>query len=218
MVIGTKNFFNIDPSMHPIYSNTELLARFHEGEEQAVQQLYKLHYRALCYYADTILQDKEGAEDIAADSFLKLLHRRTEFQTVPGIRQYLYTVTRNACIDILRRDKRRARDHGAISLLATGEEPGLEHELITAKLLELIYAEIEQLPTQCRNVFTSIFIDGKTTATIAAELGISPQTVLNQKTRALTLLRTKLYKEGYRDPGLLMLIIFILSAEMKVCL
>jgi RNA polymerase sigma-70 factor (family 1) len=202
--------------MKIVSTDTELLFHFREGEEFAVHQIYKLHYRSLCYFADRLLNHKDEAEDIVADSFIKLLDKRAEFDDLNKIRLFLYSITRNACIDILRRDKRRANDHRIISYLTNPGEEQTDHELITAKVLEMIYREIELLPLQCRKVFTSIFIEGKSTHVIAEELGISTQTVLNQKTRAVQLIRTKLYSEGYRDAGLFLYCLLLLASHAKV--
>lgn len=197
--------------MKTVYSDTELIHGLHNGKEGAVKQLYDLHYQALCYYADKLLQNKEEAEDIAVESFLKLLRKKTDFTNLKDIESFLFTATKNACIDVLRQTKRRAKDHEVIAILSDKNDTADDKEMITALVLQTIYAEIENLPQQCKLVFQSIFIEGKSTAQIAEEMGISPQTVLNQKTKAIQILRTKLYKEGLYSASVFVYCLFLLG-------
>jgi RNA polymerase sigma factor (sigma-70 family) len=202
--------------MTTVGSDTELLHNFQRGEEAAVRTLYDLHYRPLVYFAAEILMDQEEAEDIAVDSFLKLLERREGFQSLPSIRSYLYTTVKNACVDVLRRTKSREMNHKVIAELTGPDEQTDNRELIIAKVLEAVHAEIEQLPIQSKRIFTAIFIDGKSTATVAGELGLSPQTVLNVKAKVLQQLRLKLHEAGYQESGLLSLCLILMSLHERV--
>lgn len=199
--------------MKIVYSDIELINGFRKRDEGAVKQLYSLHYRPLCYFADQLLHNQEEAEDIAIDSFLKLLNKKEEFGSLKEIKQFLFTTTKNACFDELRRKKRRNFDHQMISFLTDPEEQTGNRELIAAKVLQVIYAEVENLPQQTKLVFQAIFFDGKSTGEIAQEMGVSPQTVLNQKSRALQILRTKLYKDGLYSTGIFFYCLFLLSAQ-----
>jgi RNA polymerase sigma-70 factor (ECF subfamily) len=66
--------------------------------------------------------------------------------------------------------------------------------MIMARIIQAIYEEIEQLPKQRKSIFKAIFLHGKRTVTIANELNISQQTVLNQKSAAIRKIKQKLSK------------------------
>lgn len=183
-----------------------LIEGLHKGEEKSIRTLYAMHYRPLCYFAENIIHNKSEAEDIAVESFLELLKKKTDFDNLADIKSFLFTVIRNACIDYLRKQKIRTQNNTKLSYLYASEELPVEYEMITAQLLQSVYAEIEHLPGQCKKVFKSFFIEGKTTAIIAEEMGIKPQTVLNQKVKALRLLRFMLLKEGLQYSGSLIFI------------
>jgi RNA polymerase sigma-70 factor (family 1) len=199
--------------MQVAYSEEELIQGLRRGDEVAVRQIYHLHYKALCYFADQLLHDKVEAEDVAVDSFLKLLQRKGDFENLKKVKGFLFTSTRNACFNLLERNKMKARHQHNLGELLQNYESNANYEEIFAKVLQIIYAEIEQLPPQTKVIFTSTFIDGKSTAVIATEMGISPKTVLNLKARALQKLRNKLYTEGYNERGLLLLCLTFLSAK-----
>ncbi|SMO38855.1 RNA polymerase sigma-70 factor [Solitalea koreensis] len=179
-----------------VLNNSNIINGFRNGEEVACRQLYALYYRPLCYFAQKLVHNKEEAEDIVVNTFLKLLNKKNDFDNLPDIKSFLYQAVRNTCFDFLRKSKYRDKANKEIEYLSEAYEFFGEEEMITANVLQIIYAEVENLPGQCKQIFKSIFIEGKSTSVVASEMGISTQTVLNQKTKALQKLRLILYKEG----------------------
>lgn len=196
-----------------IDNDIDLLEGFRNGNETAIRKLYALHYRPLCYFNQKLINYKQEAEDISTETFLKLLQKKLDFDSLSDIKSFLFTASRNACYDFLRREKRHNKSHQEISLLLPLEEQFGEQEMITAKVLQAIYAEMENLPNQCQQVFRSIFIEGKSTADIAAEMEISPQTVLNQKAKALRKIRLALGQENMLTTVLLLNILPLLMLD-----
>jgi RNA polymerase sigma-70 factor (family 1) len=173
-----------------IENDINLLERFRNGDEIAVRELYEIHYRPLCYFNQKIVQHMQEAEDISTEIFLKLLHKKKDFESLQEIKSFLFTASKNACLDFLRKEKQQQKSQDRISFIIDIDENLIEQEMLSAKVLQTIYAEIESLPKQCKQVFKAIFIEGKSTAVIAEEMGLSPQTVLNQKTKALRIIRS----------------------------
>jgi RNA polymerase sigma-70 factor (family 1) len=194
-------------------NDIDLLEGFRNGNETAIRKLYVLYYRPLCYFNQKLINFSQEAEDISTETFLKLLQKRNDFDSLSDIKSFLFTASKNACLDFLRKEKRHNKSHQEISLLSPLEELFGEQEMITAKVLQAIYAEIENLPNQCQQVFKSIFIEGKSTAMIAEEMGISPQTVLNQKTKALQKIRLALRQENVLYAGLFLNVLCLLSTK-----
>jgi RNA polymerase sigma-70 factor (family 1) len=195
---------------HP--GHREIIEGLRRGDEQSVRTLYAMYYRPLCYFAERMIYNKPEAEDIAVETFLKLLNKRNDFDNLADIKSFLFTAARNACIDFFRKQKRRQQSGRGLEMVTVPEESFGEAEMIIARLLQTIYAEIENLPGQCKKVFKSFFIEGKTTAVIAEEMGISPQTVLNQKIKALHSLRLTLLKEGLQFTGSVTYLLFLLRS------
>lgn len=179
-----------------IPANTVIIDGLRKADEYSIRTLYLMHYRALCYFAEKLVQDKAEAEDIAEETFLKLLNKRNDFDNLADIKSFLFTATRNACIDFLRKKKRRMQSHKELEYLGGMDEIQAGTEMLQARILQMIYAEVENLPGQCKKVFKSFFIEGKTTAVIAEEMGLRPQTVLNQKIKALQTLRLSLFEKS----------------------
>ena len=183
--------------MSSLSAEDKLIEAFRNGDETAVKQLYDQYYRSLCYFAISLTGIHDEAEDVVVESFLKLLSKKQDFDRLADIRSFLFTVVRNACLDYLRRNKTKNKFKEELMLAGEETEQWVQDEEMTAKVLQLIYTEIESLPPQCRTVFKSIFFHSKTTEEIASELGLSRQNVLNQKSKALHMLRMKLCEHGF---------------------
>ena len=81
-----------------------------------------------------------------------------------------------------------------LAYLETGVEEHVETERVKTILLQDIHKEIEKLPRQRKTILRLYFFEQKNTTEIAEMMQLSPQTVLNHKTKALDSLR----KSGLR--------------------
>ncbi|MGO4818740.1 RNA polymerase sigma factor [Flavobacterium sp. W22_SRS_FP1] len=192
-----------------------LLVDFRNGDEKAMRKLYTLYYLPLCYFNQKIINYSQEAEDISTESFLKLLQKRKDFESLAEIKSFLFTVSKNACLDFLRKEKRHNKFNQEISLLSPLEELFIDQEMISAKVLQSVYAEIENLPNKCQQVFKSIYIEGSSTSEIAKEMGISVQTVLNQKGKALRKIRLALSYENLFSIAILLKTLSLIALDSK---
>lgn len=192
-----------------------LLVDFRNGDEKATRKLYTLYYLPLCYFNQKIINYSQEAEDISTESFLKLIQKRKDFESLAEIKSFLFTVSKNACLDFLRKEKRHNKFNQEISLSSPLEELFIDQEMISAKVLQSVYAEIENLPNKCQQVFKSIYIEGSSTAEIAKEMGISVQTVLNQKGKALRKIRLALSYENLFSMAILLKTLSLIALDSK---
>jgi len=181
--------------MHTIENEATIIEQFQQGEPAAIQYIYKAHYRPLYFFALKLVCDKREAEDIAIESILKLLEKRECFDTLANINAFLYVSVRNACVDFLRTVQRRDTSHREIFYLSAVGEEDMNHEKNRARIVQEIFLQVENLPPQCREIFKQLFFKRKSSAKVARGLGISPQTVLNQKIKAIRLLRMALQRK-----------------------
>ncbi len=165
---------------------------FQKGEERGLNYFFNLHFSALCYFAFSLLKDQPAAEEITDDAFVKLWHRHADFSTPATIKAFLYVTVRNACIDRLRRHKRELAAHKEVAYLSELSEPSIQQQVIRAETLRQVYAALQQLSPQCRQVFQLFYFEDKSYTEIAEAMGLSVSTVRNHKARALALLRQEL--------------------------
>lgn len=84
----------------------ELLESYRRSGDQAMAaKIFKDHWHLVLGQALRILNDRETAQDAAADIFLKVLSR-LRLETPLNFSGWLYTVTRYHCFEIRRKEKR----------------------------------------------------------------------------------------------------------------
>lgn len=179
---------------------------FQHRSPDAFEHVFDLHYRPLCYYAQSILADQQEAEDAVAEVFVKLWEKAADFDDLNSIKGFLYISTKNRCLDELKKGKRKNASFDGYRRTAETTEEMADFDRLEAEVLERLYAEIERLPTKAREIFKLIFFDGLKTDEVADRLGISVKTVRNQKARAIQLLQTVLLKKG--SPAFLVAALF----------
>ena len=169
---------------------------FQKGNPAAFSQIFELHYRSLCYFAATLLNDEEEVEDVVSEVFVRLWEKSSDFDNPASIKGFLYICTKNRCLDRLKQQKREMASKADYSYSVDMLTDVEDYALLETEILTLIYDEVERLPTKARTIFKMIFFEGLQTDEVAQHLGISIKTVRNQKARATQLLQTALYKKG----------------------
>lgn len=163
----------------------------------AFEALFLHYYKPLCYFSERLLKDQPAAEDIVEEIFIKLWDRLEQFESLLHVKRYLYKSCRNGCLDHIKVSQRvDARERTFISSLMDSED-SFDHEFIRSEVLGQIYQAIHQLPAQCGKIMSLSYIDGCQNADISKKLGLSVQTVKNQKTRGLKILQRQLAKLFY---------------------
>lgn len=172
--------------------------------------LYDQFYLSIYYFTKKIVADPQAAEDLTADSFVKLWNKALQENEVNNVRAFLYSVARNACLDYLKTHQLHQEKHKEILYLAEEESRIAAYTSeIKAELLLEIREEIERLPAKARQIFKLAFFDGLKNSEIAALLALSEQTVQNQKSIALKRLRIAFQNKAWA--GALLLSTFLLK-------
>ena len=150
-----------------------------------MENLFRYHYRPLCIFALHYLKDIDVSEDVVQEAFGLLWEKLSAGEKVVNQKGYLYSTEKNRSLDILRK---RGSVSEAISLDGSVddiEEPTVEDAEVEARL----WTAIDSLPEKCREIFLMSKRDGLRQEEIAQELGISLQTVKNQVSKALKILK-----------------------------
>jgi RNA polymerase sigma-70 factor (family 1) len=176
-----------------------VMLSFREGNKDAFRLIYDQLVRPLTYFVENIIHSQADAEDIVANAFYKLYHARTGLRSYEHVKRWMYVIVRNEAIDYLRARTRARENQHDIAYLESGVVEHAETERIKANLLQDVYREIEKLPKQRKTILRLYFFEQKSTTEIAEQMELSPQTVLNHKTKAIDSLR----KSGLRFKWLL---------------
>lgn len=178
-----------------------IIRRLREGDEEAYRYLYARHYVVLCRFANELIDDPFLAETIVGDLIFHLWEIRDTLDIQGSLRAYLMRAVRNRCYNYLEsnRERREIRFSGMSSDPAEWGMSLPADEQPLGKLLELeledeIIRSINRLGEECKRVFRKSRFEHKKNEEIAAELGISVNTVKYHIKQALARLRHDLGK------------------------
>jgi len=169
---------------------------FRQGDEKALAFFVQLFSKSLVYFTGQILQQREEAEDIVSKCFLKLWQKHADFKTVNNIKAFLYISCRNSCLDYLKNVKFRTVVQENYLIHLKSSDDSVDYDVVESEVLRMMNAEIKALPGKMKIIFEMLYIDGKSTSEIADELNLSVQTVRNQKTKAIQLIKKSLLEKG----------------------
>ncbi len=176
-------------------TNSFFIKNINEGNKEAFKILFELYYSKLLYVAQSYISNREDAEEIVQDVFVKAWKKRKNITS--NINGYLFTVTKNSCLDYLRSKKYKlSKVTNSIQLEAFINHTALTDKntssIIEKELEEKIQVAIDLLPEKCKKVFIKSRIEGLKNKEISDELDISIKTVENHMSKALKHMRLHL--------------------------
>jgi RNA polymerase sigma factor (sigma-70 family) len=155
--------------------------------------------------------DPGDVEDILQEVFFELVEAYRLMKPVEIAGAWLFQVARNRIIDRFRKKKPEAladltfpSDEGemlSVDEFLPSEDAGPEAAYMRSVLIEELEAALDELPNEQRQVFIAHEIDGKNFKHLAAESGVSINTLLSRKRYAVLHLRARLqsvYEEFLR--------------------
>jgi len=72
------------------------------------EEIYTLYFNDVFLYACGLTADREMAEEITQETFVKALKSINSFDGAKDIRAWLFTIAKNTCIDYYRKQKKNA--------------------------------------------------------------------------------------------------------------
>ena len=146
--------------------------------------------------------DPRDAEDILQDVFYELVEANRLLMPIEHVTGWLFRVARNRIIDLFRKKKPVSFSDAAVAdeddnLLQLEDllpSPDAGPEALYARnvLLHELELALDDLPEEQRAVFVAHELDGRSFKEIAAETGVSLNTLLSRKRYAVLYLRQRL--------------------------
>jgi RNA polymerase sigma-70 factor, ECF subfamily len=185
----------------PVDDELELVARAREGDTASFSTLLRRYEGKIFRLAMNITQNREDAEDVLQESFLKAYEHLDQFL---GNSKFYTWIVRIAVNQALMKLRKRRSDR-AVSLdeqIDTGEDtvvreiaawdPDPEQRYSREELHTILSTVIDELAPIYRTVFTLRDVDGLSTEETAEALELSVPAVKSRLLRARLQLRDKL--------------------------
>src|SRR5579872_98022 len=181
---------------------TLILERTQGGQDQRITETIEREQARLRNFIRRRVADRGDAEDILQEVFFEFVEAYRLLKPIEQAGAWLFRVARNRIIDLFR--KRRpgslsdpvAVDEDGEALLLEDLLPSPEGgpEAIYARkvLLEELDNALDELPEDQRQIFIAHEIEGRSFKELAAETGLSVNTLLSRKHYAVLHLRRRL--------------------------
>jgi RNA polymerase sigma-70 factor (ECF subfamily) len=167
------------------------MRRLAGGDVAALDEVLQEHWLAIVAYATSFVRVRELGEDIAQETMLRLWQQRKVWRPTSPLRPYLYRIARNLALNENARSRVRVRSRQAVALGWARPATPLE-ELQHKELRLAIEKAVDQLPERRREVFLLGRLHGMSYDEIGQVMGTKAQTVANQMSAALAMLRESL--------------------------
>jgi RNA polymerase sigma factor (sigma-70 family) len=174
-----------------------------EQQDQRISEEINREYARLRNFIRRSVRDPVDAEDILQDVFYELVEAYRMMKPVEQVTAWLFRVARNRITDLFRRKNREAQrtgptgptdDSEALLLgdLLPSPEAGPEAAYARSVLLEELEEALDELPEEQREVFIAHEVMGYSFKELAAQTGVSVNTLLSRKHYAVLHLRQRL--------------------------
>lgn len=171
-----------------------LLQALQEGESEALDGIYSLLGGRMFALAHGIVKNREDAEDIVNESFIKLVRGIKNYRVGTNGYAFVMRIVRNSAFDLLRRRKIRAEENIDAFFHLTDERYDARR-IEQAVLLENAIASLTR--EERKMIYYRYYLDF-TVREIARETGMSKSAVQRQTVAAEEKLR-KILSEGQNE-------------------
>ena len=176
-----------------------------EGNEKAFSQLVSIYEDSVFNMAMYITKNREDALDVSQEVFLKLWRTLESFRGECSIKSYLMKLTKNAALDLKRRNSYRQTvsltmenyegESSQLDIADTSEDANPQEAYLRRERIEKVRRAISELDEEHRQVIVMREMNGMSYREISDALGINEGTVKSRINRARSALK-KILTDG----------------------
>jgi len=170
----------------------DLIVRLKNGDQTAFELLFHFYYPGLVIYASQFTADRDEAEEIVQDFFVRFWQKHQQVLLSDSLSNYFFSSVRNGSLNYLKHKKIEDDYLQEIYNLSNEHLVYDTNLYIASELQERIKNSIGLLPDKCREIFMMSRIRGMKNEEIAIELNLSKRTVETHISNALKVLRIEL--------------------------
>ncbi len=181
-------------------SDQELIGKYLEGNQASLEKLILRHQKRIFGYIIMVVKDKELAEDIFQDTFIKVIKtlRSGSYKEEGKFLQWVMRIAHNLTIDHFRKSKRiptieNSEEYDIFETIRMFDD-SVEDRMIVQQIHKDVKEIIELLPSEQKEVLKMRHYAGMSFKDIAEQTDVSINTALGRMRYALINLR-KLIKD-----------------------
>jgi RNA polymerase sigma factor (sigma-70 family) len=185
-----------------VASAVRINERMAHEQDQRISEVVTREQSRLRNFIRRRVPDPRDAEDILQDVFYELVEANRLLMPIEHVAGWLFRVARNRITDLFRKKKPESfsdaaveDENGELLLLEDllpSPEAGPEALYVRNLLLDELELAVDELPDEQREVFVAHELEGRGFKEMAAETGMSVNTLLSRKRYAVLHLRERL--------------------------
>jgi RNA polymerase sigma-70 factor (ECF subfamily) len=140
---------------------------------------------SLLRYLRDLLSRREDAEDVAQETYLKLVHAGGLEQSEVRVRAFMFRVATNLAYDRFRQRRSRGRQDDSELVALADDTPTADRVVALEQALTIVERTLLGLPARCRQVFLLRVTHEWSYEAIAERLAVSKRTVEREMQQAL---------------------------------
>jgi len=153
--------------------------------EEQFSELFKQYYEELCRFVFPVVKDKDAAEDVVQDVFVKIWTRREELEITTTYKAYLFKAVVFRGLDYLRKQKTVGKVKEELKIVHNQSQQETYFSVEEKELIAAIDAGIDHMPENMRIIFQLSRFSSLKNREIAEQLNISIKTVESNVSKAL---------------------------------
>jgi RNA polymerase sigma factor (sigma-70 family) len=171
-------------------------------QDQRISEVVRREQSRLRNFIRRRVPDPRDAEEVLQDVFYKLVEANRLLMPIEHLTGWLFRVARNRITDLFRKKMPESFSDAAvededgealqIEDLLPSPDAGPEALYLRSVLLDELELALDELPEDQRDVFVAHELEGRSFKQLAAETGVSVNTLLSRKRYAVLHLRERL--------------------------
>jgi RNA polymerase sigma-70 factor (ECF subfamily) len=170
--------------------------RFLDGDDQGIAEIVGEHKDGLILYLNGYVNNIFLAEDLAEETFFRLVVKKPAFSGRSTFRSFLYAIGRNVTVDYIRHHKNIAPVSVEELQNSLSEQQNLEQAYIKEERQMAIRRALSNLSSDYQSVLWLTYFEGFSNREAAVTLKKNNRQITNLLYRAKQALKNELEKEG----------------------
>ena len=119
----------------------ELVEKLRNKDEEAFQKIYNAYVKLIYHIAYSYTYNKEDAEDIVSEVFMKVMHSIHSYQENGKFKEWISMITRNVSLNFIPRERiqREKCNHSSNNEMIMMFEEFLDKDTTSIMILRFIY-------------------------------------------------------------------------------
>lgn len=176
--------------------------RFLEGNDDGIVEIIRVYKDGLILFLNRYVQNIHIAEELAEETFFKLVTKKPRFKQKHSFKTWLYTIGRNVAINHVKRSAKMGSLPDEELILIKSDEESLEQSYIREERKIAVHRALTRIKAEYGQTIYLKFFEDMDNTEIAGVMKKNKRQIENMLYQAKQALKVELEKEGIEYEGL----------------